>query len=71
MIYESCETDAQGWTKWLDSIDNTYRLRCCDCGLVHDFEFKVFFRAKRNEKATGASRKNKKKFKIALKKEGN
>jgi len=38
-----------------------YRLRCCDCLLVHDMQFKaqmgrVLFRARRNDELTDASR---------------
>lgn len=46
-----------------------YRMQCCDCGLVHVFNFKVvlsrngrtqkvLFQAFRNERATAAVRRN-------------
>lgn len=41
-----------------------YKLRCCDCGLVHRIDFyvrrgKVHFQAWRDERATAASRRKK------------
>ncbi len=29
-----------GWCEWVIPR-NTYRMGCCDCGLVHDMEFEV------------------------------
>lgn len=29
-----------GWTRWIEPIQG-YKLACCDCGLVHDTEWKV------------------------------
>jgi len=46
----------------------SHRLGCCDCGLVHDLEFKIrrigaghklFIRATRNARATAAERRGK------------
>ncbi len=30
-----------GWTDWQKPAMRGYRLGCCDCGLVHDFDFRV------------------------------
>jgi len=30
-----------GWTRWVSPIMTKYRMACCDCGLVHDIEFKI------------------------------
>jgi len=30
-----------GWTEWIYP-DKKYYLKCCDCGLVHEMEFKAF-----------------------------
>lgn len=30
-----------GWTDWQKPVMRGYRLGCCDCGLVHDFDFRV------------------------------
>jgi hypothetical protein len=40
-----------------------YRMACCDCGLVHELEFKiengkVYMRAFRNNRSTSALRRN-------------
>lgn len=51
---------------WVWPVMEKYRLMCCDCGLVHDVEFvvtevdgkpAVAFRARRNNRATAASRR--------------
>lgn len=30
-----------GWTRWIPPKPGTYRFMCCDCGLVHDMQFKI------------------------------
>jgi hypothetical protein len=30
-----------GWTDFIKPVMRGYRLACCDCGLVHDMDFKV------------------------------
>lgn len=30
-----------GWSDWELPVMKGYRLGCCDCGLVHDMDFKV------------------------------
>lgn len=52
--------------EWMDMPGRHYRLICCDCGLSHDFEFRVVkgkirFRAYRNERSTAAVRREKRK----------
>lgn len=51
---------------WVRPIMSGYRMRCCDCGLVHRMNFKVIrrgpgyevvFQAWRDEMATRAFRK--------------
>ena len=55
--------------EWQRSRLRNYKLQCCDCGLVHRMDFKVvtsrngrtqkvLFRAFRDERATGAVRRN-------------
>ena len=68
-----------GWSRWISpSMNQPYRLACCDCGLVHDMSFrvlklikrkgktwsgkqvtgmKILFRARRNKRATSATRR--------------
>lgn len=36
-----------GWSKWVYPTDK-YLFKCCDCGLVHELQFKTF--VKKNEK---------------------
>ena len=47
-------------------LSRRHKLRCCDCGLVHDIEFriskgKISFRAWRDNRATAAVRRHMKK----------
>ena len=58
-----------GWTDWIKPKIHGYKMACCDCGLIHDFEFAVFdedgkeikgavmFRARRNKRATSQRRR--------------
>lgn len=53
-----------GWSSWIRPIQPGYRISCCDCGLVHDFEFRVTdgnveFRARINERSTAQVRRHK------------
>ena len=62
-----------GWSRWISPIHGigkrNYRLACCDCGLVHETQFRavkskngkfsVIFRVKRNNLATAAIRRRK------------
>lgn len=54
--------------QWVAPVKRGYRMRCCDCGLVHVIDFdhiprgrgrKIIFRAWRDERATAASRRKK------------
>ena len=40
---------SEGWSDWQYPTMTGYRMGCCDCGLVHDMEFKVMRVTKRNE----------------------
>lgn len=53
--------------EWFEPIKTGYKMRCCDCGLVHVFNFRVVkgtttiqITAKRDNRATAASRRSKK-----------
>lgn len=55
-----------GWTKWIRPKMKLYRFGCCDCGLVHNLQFKIVgkgveFRAQRNNRSTAALRRKSKK----------
>jgi len=48
--------------EWIQPIKKGYRLRCCDCGLVHSIDFriknkKIQFRVCRDNRATGQVRR--------------
>lgn len=54
------------WTAWVRPVRKGYKLACCDCGLVHDLDFRirrewrgnvVEFRARRNVRSTAAMRR--------------
>lgn len=50
-----------GWCDWAQPVIKGYRMSCCDCGLVHEMEFRLWedriqFRAKRHNRATAAMR---------------
>jgi hypothetical protein len=49
-----------GWSEWLVPNPN-FQIACCDCNLVHDYEFKVLFRVKRNDRSTSQLRRHDKK----------
>ena len=49
--------------EWVYPIRDGYRLACCDCGLVHEVDFRpmcggrVRFRVRRHNRATAAMRR--------------
>jgi len=50
--------------EWIRPEGDNYREQCCDCGLVHNVEFRIVdghveWRAVRNAKATAACRRTK------------
>lgn len=55
-----------GWSEWVHPLPG-YKMSCCECGLVHNMQFKIvekgriIFRAQRNSRATAAVRREKKK----------
>lgn len=57
--------------EWVQPIRRGYRLMCCDCGLVHTMDFRVLkgrvqFRVFRNNRATAAARRAKRKISVSL-----
>jgi hypothetical protein len=34
--------DDDGWSDWSFPLMDGYRMQCCDCGLTHEMEFKVW-----------------------------
>lgn len=50
--------------EWIQPVRRGYRMRCCDCDLVHELDFRVVsgrvqFRVRRNQRATAACRRGK------------
>ena len=50
--------------EWREPCMRKHRIQCCDCGLVHDYYFRVVngrvqFRATRNNRATAAVKRAK------------
>ena len=41
MRFKTEVAERDGWTKWVAPKMDGYKMACCDCGLVHDMEFKV------------------------------
>lgn len=57
-----------GWSDWQAPLMNGYRMGCCDCGLVHDMEFKVLRVTKENEDGTWeADELDSKEYRVLLK----
>lgn len=54
----------EGWTRWLHPLPG-YRMACCDCGLVHEVQFKthlegnvLLMRVRRLNRSTAAKRRH-------------
>lgn len=57
MKYDRPESD-----EWIQPIRTGYKMSCCDCGLVHELDFRirkgrVQYRARRNQRSTGQVRR--------------
>lgn len=56
------EVNGSGWTKWIPAA-RRHKIRCCDCGLVHEFVFHInkhgviHFKARRLVTATRKARR--------------
>lgn len=53
-----------GWTRWIQPVKNGYLMACCDCGLVHRMDFRIYegrvqFKAQRAPRHTAKLRKQK------------
>lgn len=65
MRYQIVTQNDDGWSDWIQPIRRGYKFRCCDCGLVHNMDFRmrkgrVQFRASRNNRSTGQVRRHQK-----------
>lgn len=57
-----------GWSRWVYPVMKGYKMTCCDCGLVHDVDFRVTdnydrveMRLRRNTRSTAQVRRHMKK----------
>lgn len=51
------------WSRWVQPVRKGYKLCCCDCGLVHDMDFRIKdnriqFRVARNNRSTAMVRRH-------------
>ena len=61
--HQHIEDGEDNFTDWFAPKMDGWKMACCDCGLVHDVEFRVVdgevqMRAKRNARSTAARRRN-------------
>jgi len=68
--YQKPPVNGDGWTGWFYPAMLGYKISCCDCGLVHQINFKidndrVLMDVKRDNRATGQKRRRKQ-FKITI-----
>lgn len=49
--------------EWVQPVRRGYKMACCDCGLVHEMDFRITpgnhiqFRVRRNNRSTAAMRR--------------
>lgn len=60
---------------WVTPIHRGYKMRCCDCGLVHTMDFRITpvgvqFRVFRDNRATAANRRKRKRANSGRKRRG-
>jgi hypothetical protein len=51
--------------EWQQPVSKNYKMCCCDCGLVHNIDFRIYrgkiqMRARRNNRATAQIRRHSK-----------
>lgn len=49
--------------EWVTPVRKGYKMACCDCGLVHELDFRIVknriqFRARRHNRSTGQLRRH-------------
>lgn len=54
-----------GFTEWIQPVRRGYKMCCCDCGLVHDMNFRIYngrvqFQVDRNARSTALVRRHRK-----------
>ncbi len=63
MRYDAYEVRDDGWTDWIEPVTEGFKLSCCDCGLVHDMNFRIDegqiqFALRINKRSTGQKRRH-------------
>lgn len=48
--------------EWVQPVRKNYKMACCDCGLVHNLDFRIYkgrvqFRARHNKRSTAMMRR--------------
>lgn len=58
-----------GWSEWQFPIHKGYLMQCCDCGLVHEVDFKVVEKVGRTKKdgSWEAEKTKKGQFRVGMK----
>lgn len=56
-------SDETGWSRWIQPVEQGYKMCCCDCGLVHIIDFRIEagriqFRLTRNNRSTAQVRRH-------------
>lgn len=64
-IKEEKPEHPDGWSRWVLPVMEGYRMACCDCGLVHEVDFRVTnnydrveLRMRRNNRSTAQVRRH-------------
>ena len=49
--FEAHKINRAGWTTWITPVHKKYMMKCCDCGLVHEFQYGVIKQTGKEDKA--------------------
>lgn len=63
--YPHYKQTSTGWTVWIQPKMRMYKMQCCDCGLVHNMQYRMHggriqFRVQRNNRSTALARRHRK-----------
>lgn len=39
--FKKYTTGHGGWSPWVSPVMKGYKMQCCDCGLIHEVDFKI------------------------------
>lgn len=64
-VFQTEIENDDGWSDWIHPLQKPYyKMACCDCGLVHNMQFRIDeqgrinFRASRNRRSTAQLRRH-------------